>query len=402
MARQIHRLTAIAAKGEKRHGLYSDGGGLYLRVSPAETKSWIFRFALNKKKRDMGLGPYPLISLAEARVEAERCRKLCFMGVDPIEQRDAQKYKQQADAAKKQSFKSCAEKYIRSHSAGWKSPKQAPQWESSLFSYAYPHFGELPVQTVDIALVLNALEPIWEEKPETASRVRSRIEAVLDWAKARKLREGENPARWKGNLDALLPARSKVRRIKHFEALPYHDMPEFMARLRTQESDSSFGLELLILTACRTGEVRRAVWSEFDLARKLWAIPAERMKPGREHRVPLSDDALVVLKKLKIMVRGKYILPGRDPSRSISDMTFLNLLHRMGHKGLTVHGFRSTFRDWVAEKTDYQGEVAEMALSHTVGDKVEAAYRRGDLFNKRVQLMEDWAIYCSAGRCNVD
>jgi integrase len=400
MARQIHRLTAIAVKGEKRPGLYSDGGGLYLRVSPAETKSWIYRFALNKKKRDMGLGPYPLISLAEARVEAERCRKLCFMGIDPIEQRDKQKYKLQADAAKTQSFKSCAEKYIRSHSVGWKSPKQAPQWENSLSSYAYPHFGELPVQAVDIALVMSALEPIWAEKPETASRVRSRIEAVLDWAKARKMREGENPARWKGNLDALLPARSKVRRIKHFEALPYHDMPKFMTQLREQASGSSLGLELLILTACRTGEIRKAVWDEFDLGRKLWTLPPERMKAGREHRVPLSDYALAILNKLKIHERSKYILPGRDQSRPISDMTFLKILHRMGHKGLTVHGFRSTFRDWAAEQTDYQGEVAEMALSHAVGDKVEAAYRRGDLFDKRVQLMEDWAAYC-AGRGKV-
>lgn len=251
---------------------------------------------------------------------------------------------------------------------------------------------------VDVALVMTALEPIWEEKPETASRVRSRIEAVLDWAKARKYREGENPARWKGNLDALLPARSKVRRIKHFEAAPYHDVPEFMARLRAHESHSSLGLELVILTACRTGEVRQAVWDEFDLARKLWVIPPERMKAGREHRVPLSNDALAVLKDLKKLAKGKYILPGRDPYRPISDMTFLNLLHRMGHKGLTVHGFRSSFKDWAAETTNFPNEVSEMALSHAVSDKVEAAYRRGDLFEKRVQLMEDWAAYCRTGK----
>nr|WP_181017868.1 site-specific integrase [Sneathiella aquimaris] len=396
-------MNAIGIKSENKKGLYSDGGGLYLQVSSYNTKSWIFRFTLNKRKRDMGLGPYPDISLARARDEAHKSRDLVREGVDPIEKRKADKLALNAETLKTVTFKECAEKYISSHSISWKSVKHAQQWTNTLDTYVYPHIGVLSVADVDIGLILKILEPIWTSKPETASRVRGRIESILDWASVRKYREGENPARWKGNLKTLLPARNRVQKVKHHQALPYSEIAELMIELKEQDGIASLGLQFLILTAARTSEVIEAEWSEIDKEKALWVVPAERMKSGKEHRVPLSESALEVLQNLEEVRQSKYILPGQGGRGHLSNMAFLNLLKRMKRKGLTVHGFRSTFKDWVSESTNYPNEVSEMALAHAVGSQVEAAYRRGDLFQKRVWLMRDWSLFVlsASGKCEI-
>ena len=395
MARQLHRLNALTVKAETRKGMYADGGGLYLQVSSFDTKSWIFRFTQNKRTRDMGLGGFPDVSLSEAREEAQNCRRLVRKGFDPIEVRRSERQALQAIAVKTMTFRQCADKYIAAHSKGWKNVKHSRQWISTLETYVYPVIGNLSVADVDIGLVLKILEPIWSEKSETASRVRGRIESVLDWATARKYREGENPARWKGNLNKILPARSKVQQVKHHAALPYNEMSEFMAALQAQEGIAAMGLELLILTATRTGEIIKARWSEFDLDAATWIIPADRMKAGKEHRVPLSEPALDVLTRLKEVAQNEYVLPGQRPKSGLSNMAFLQLLKRMGRNDLTAHGFRSTFKDWATERTNYPNEVSEMALAHSVGNKVEAAYRRGDLYEKRVRIMRDWSTFCA-------
>jgi integrase len=293
-------------------------------------------------------------------------------------------------------FKACAEAYMAAHQAGWRNPKHRGQWTATLTTYVYPHFGDLPVQVIDVGLVMKAVEPIWTEKPETASRVRGRIEAVLDWATARGYREGENPARWRGHLQNLLAPRSKVRRVEHYAALPYSKIGGFMAELHRQEGVAARALEFAILTTARTGEVIGAHWDEIDIARRLWTVSADRMKAGREHRVPLSDRAVEIIAEMK-----KHRLDGQEfvftgaRGGPLSNMALLMTLRRMGYAALTTHGFRSTFRDWAAERSEFPAEVAEMALAHVVGDKVEAAYRRGDLFEKRRQIMEAWCRFCS-------
>jgi integrase len=375
--------------------MYLDGRGLYLRIGPAGNKSWIYRFALGGKTRDMGLGPYPDVPLAEARERAATQRKLRLDGQDPIAARQAGQQLEKLGAAKAMTFKACAEAYIASHRAGWKNPKHAAQWPATLAAYVYPIFGSLPVETVDLGLVMKAIEPIWSEKPETASRVRGRIESVLDWATARGHRKVENPARWKGHLDNLLPARSKVRRVEHHAALPYPEIADFMAKLRQRGGTAAPALEFAILTAARTGETIGAGWDEIDLEAKVWTVPAARMKAGREHRVPLSGAALKILERMAATRHGDFVFPGGRAGRPLSNMAFLTTLRRMGHRGLTAHGFRSTFSDWCAEQTNFPSEVREMALAHAVGDKVEAAYRRGDLFQKRRALAEAWAQFCA-------
>lgn len=397
MACSINRLSARKVATEKNRGYYADGGGLYLQVSQSGTKSWVFRFTMNKKAREMGLGSLQTFSLAGARLKAETCRKLVREGIDPIENRNKQRRSNQIASAKTQAFKSCAEAYIQSHSAGWKNLKHASQWQNTLKTYVYPVFGDLPVQAVDIGLVMKVLEPIWATKTETASRVRGRIEAIIDWAAARNYRNGENPARWKGRLDKLLPSRSKVRKVAHHAALPYEDMAAFMQALRQQDGISPRGLEFLILTAARTGEVIKIKWGEIDFVKKVWTVPAERMKADKEHRVPLSPSAIGVIDGLKEIALNDFVFPGMRSNTPLSNMAFLQLLKRMERSDLTAHGFRSTFRDWAAERTNYPREVAEMALAHTVANKVEAAYRRGDLFDKRQQLMDAWAEYCALG-----
>ena len=402
MPRTINRLSARRVDTEKRPGLHSDGGGLNLRVAQFEkngeswiTKSWLFRYQLNGKERRMGLGSVQTVSLAEAREEAARWRKELRTGADPIELRKTERARVAINSAKSMTFQDCAASYIKAHRSAWRNAKHELQWSRTLESYAYPVFGNLPVSAIDIGLVTKVLEPIWSTKTETASRVRGRIEAILDWATVRQYREGENPARWKGNLDKLLPGRSKVRTVKHHAALPYDDISEFMTELGEREGIAARGLEFLILTAARTGEVMDAVWSEFNLDENMWTIPAERMKAGREHRVSLSTEAAGIIADLMAMKISDYVFPGSAANRPLSNMAFLQLLRRMKRADITPHGFRSTFRDWAAERTAYPSEVAEMALAHSVGNRVEAAYRRGDLYEKRRRLMDDWARFCN-------
>jgi integrase len=389
MARARERLTARGVQTAKAPGMYLDGQGLHLRIGKAGNKSWVYRFTTTGRVRDMGLGPYPDISLAEAREKTMVQRKLRLDGLDPISVR-------QAARVKAMTFEACAEAYIASHRAGWRNPKHAAQWSATLKTYVYPLFGDLLVQAVDVGLVLKAVEPIWTTKPETAGRVRGRIEAILDWATARGYRQGENPARWRGHLENLLPARSKVRRVEHHAALPYPEIGGFIGELRRQAGIAARALEFVILTAARTGEVIGARWSEMNLKDGLWTIPAERMKAGKEHRVPLSEAALAIIEDMGEASSGDCVFPGANADRPLSNMAMLKLLKRMKRGDLTIHGFRSTFRDWAAEQTAFPSEVAEMALAHVVGDKVEAAYRRGDMFEKRRRLAAAWAAYCSA------
>ena len=397
VGRTVRRLTALAVTRATEKGMYADGGGLYLHVSANGAKSWIYRFMLDKRPREMGLGGTNTISLAEARDMALECRKLRRDRIDPIEARRVRRQRAQLDDARSMTFRDCAERYIAAHKAGWRSPKSLAAWEGTLASFVYPVFGKLAVQAIDTALVMKAIEPIWATKPETAGRVRGRIESILDYAAVRAWREGENPARWRGHLEKLLPKKTKVRAVEHHPALPFAELPAFMDALQRENGAAARALEFAIATAARTGEVIGARWGEIDLAGKLWTIPSARMKGGREHRVPLSDAALTIIEAMPRGERDDYVFPGGKSSRPLSNMAMLALLRRMKRTDLTVHGFRSTFRDWAAERTSFQNEVIEMALAHAVGDKVEAAYRRGDLFDKRRRLMEAWAAYSQSG-----
>jgi integrase len=387
--------------------MHPDGGGLYLQVSASGAKSWIFRFMLDHRAREMGLGPADTIPLAEARKRAAECRRMRHDGIDPIEARRAGRDQKRLEAAKALTFDACAAAYINAHKTTWKNAKHRVQWSNTLKTYASPVFGGLPVQAVDTGLVMKALEPIWSEKPETASRLRGRIEAVLDWAKVSGYRQGENPARWRGHLDHLLPAPSKAKRAKrratgkgeHHAAMAFDLVPAFLAELREREGVSARALEFTILTAKRTKEVIGACDGEFSLTDRVWTIPAGRMKGERQHRVPLSPAAVAVLVKMgvdPVAHPDRYAFPGAILDKPLSHTVMLNQLqHRMGHRDVTVHGFRSNLRDWGAERTNFPNEVLEMALAHVIDDKVEAAYRRGDLFQKRRQLMEAWARFCA-------
>src|SRR5215469_11589922 len=411
---QIGKLSAVKVAKAKGPAVLHDGGGLYLRVAPNRTdrngnekpgaKSWVFRFQLDGKRRDMGLGPYPDISLAEARLRAAEHRNQRRDGIDPLDAKAAQRQAQRVAAAKGRTFGDCAAEFIEKNRAGWRNAKHRQQWDNTLATYVYPVIGDLPVSTIDTGLVVQVLDPIWTEKPETASRVRGRIEAVLDAATVRGFRQGPNPAQWKGNLAHILPARARVRKVAHHAALPFDRMPEFLAVLRERPGMAARALEFAALTAARTGEVLGARWGEIDLTAKVWTVPAGRMKAAREHRVPLSEAALDVIDKvcpLALARDGKPdpaapVFPGPRRALPMSNMTMLMLLRRMKRTDLTAHGFRSTFSDWAAERTAYPREVVEMALAHAVENKVEAAYRRGDLFDKRRKLMESWAHFCEA------
>jgi integrase len=387
------KLTTLSVRQARRSGLHGDGDGLFLQIAKGGTKSWVFRYKVDGRLRVMGLGPLHTIGLAEARERARECRKLRLDGIDPIDARRGQRAAQRLDAAKAMTFGECADAYIEAHRAGWRNAKHGAQWAATIAAYVDPHFGSLPVQAVDVGLVMKAIEPIWTTKPETASRVRGRIESVLDWATARGYRAGENPARWRGHIENLLPRRSQVRRVEHHAALPYAELGAFMAELRQQEGVAARALEFVILTAARTGEVIGARWNEIDRAERLWTVPRDRMKAGKEHRVPLSDAALAIVSTMAGIRHADFVFPGARAGRPLSQMALLMLLRRMGRDDLTAHGFRSTFSDWAAEQTNFASEVREMALAHTVSDKVEAAYRRGDLFAKRRQLADAWAAY---------
>jgi integrase len=395
------KLTAVKVRALTAPGRYGDGKGLWLQVRDAQHRSWLFRFKLFGRERAMGLGPVEDVTLAEAREEADACRKLLRQGIDPIEHRRADRAAKAA-AARGITFRDVAERYIAAHAAGWRNAKHAEQWRATLATYAFPVFGDQPVHAIDTGLVMRVLEPIWAAKTETASRLRGRIESVLDYAAARGWRSGENPARWRGHLQKLLPARSKVQRVEHHPALPWRQMGAFMAALRAHDGVAARALEFAILTAARTGEVIGARWAEID--GDVWTVPGERMKAGREHRVPLSAAALAVLSTMKPdgAAPSEFVFPGGRPGRPLSGMALLMLLRRMGRGDLTAHGFRSTFREWTAEATGYPREVAELALAHVNKDKVEAAYQRGDLFEKRRRLMEEWAAFCARPSLGAD
>jgi integrase len=393
--RTLSRLTAQEVKKlAKVPGRHNDGGGLYLQVSPTGVPSWTFRYMVDGRERYAGLGPAHTISLKEARQKAAEFRRLRIDGKDPLEERQKGRLERKVANAKVMTFQACAEGYIAAHQAGWRNPKHAAQWPATLEAYVFPVFGELPVQAVDVGLVMQALEPIWRKKAETASRVRGRIEAVLDWATVSGYRRGENPARWRGHLEHKLPKRSKVAPVEHHAALPYAELPAFTAELAEEEGIPARALRFAILTAGRTGEVIGARWEEIDLALRLWTVPAERMKSGKEHRVPLSGAAMAIVEQMMAIRESDFVFPGHR-GRPISNMAMTMLLRRMGRGGVTVHGMRSAFSDWCAERTSFPAEVREMALAHAVGNKVEAAYRRGDLFQKRVQLAEAWARFCT-------
>jgi integrase len=384
-------ISAASVANLKKPGHYAVGDGCYLQIASGGTRSWVLRYTLKGRARYMGLGSANLVSLADARAKARDARRLLLDKIDPIEARRAHHRERLLETARGKTFRECAEGYIASHEAGWRDPRSHRQWVRSLTSYVYPRLGGLPIAAIDTALMLAALEPIWKIKPETASRVRGRIERVLDWAKVRGYRDGENPARWRGHLDHLLPARNKVRRVKHFAALPYAELPALIAKLRTQPELPARALEFLILTAARTGEVLGAHWDEID--GNVWTVPAERIKAGEPHRVPLSDRVVEILASLPR--EGGFVFVGARTSAVSNPHQLKRALQRTGYDNITVHGFRSTFRDWAAETTAYPNHVVEMALAHAISNGVEKAYRRGDLFEKRRQLMQDWGEYCT-------
>lgn len=411
MARTLNKLTPLDVKNAKP-GTLDDGGGLRLQVTSTGVKTWIFRYQLAGKRREMGLGPLGSVSLADARRKAAEGRDLLTEGKDPIEVRDAARAAEieaaaAAEAARKvaeakrKTFKEFAEEFVTEQEKGFKNPKKlGTLWRGTLKKYVYPVIGELPVNAVDVALVMQVLKPLWATKNETAQRVRMRLENVLSAATVLGLREGPNPAIWRGNLDKLLPPARKVAKVVNRPSLPYADVPAFMEDLKGREAPAARALELTILTACRTVEVLAAEWAEIDLDAKVWVIPASRMKMDIEHRVPLSTRAVDILRGLQGDQQGRpspFVFPGGRAGKPLSNMAMLVLLKdRMKRTGITIHGFRSSFRNWCAEQTGYPHEVCEMALAHQVGDETTRAYLRTDLFDKRVQLMEDWATYCQS------
>lgn len=394
MARIVKEMSALEVKRLTKAGAYPVGGvpGLMLQVKDSGSRSWILRVTVGDARRWIGLGGFPAVGLSEARDKAREARGHIENGEDPVAKRKKAKAAlKQAQA--KPTFEKCAEDFIGMKKVEWSNPKHSKQWAATLIKYAYPIIGDKLVDEVTKADVLAILTPIWTSKTETANRVRGRIEMVLDYAVAKELRpEGLNPAQLRGNLDKLLPLVSKVKTVTHHAALPYKDIGSFMEKLRSQEGMGAKALEFAILTAARSGEVRHATWDEIDLTAKTWTIPGERMKAGKEHCVPLSSAAVKLLKATK-KTESPLVFPSVRLC-ALSDMTLAASLHRIT-SGMTVHGFRSTFRDWAAECTNTPSEVVEMALAHTIKNKVEAAYRRGDLFQKRAALMQTWATFCS-------
>jgi integrase len=384
------KLNALMVSRQLRAGMHFDGGGLYLQVGTGGAKSWIYRYVLHGRERYLGLGPANAIPLKRARELAARARQLRAEGIDPLDQKRNERLAAKVANAKAVTFDQCATAYMMAHEASWSNAKHRQQWSSTLATYVSPTIGVLPVQDIDTALVMKVVEPIWRTKPETASRVRGRIESILDWATVREYRLGDNPARWRGHLDKLLPAKSKVRTIEHHAALPYDQLPAFMTDLRRRESITARCLEFTILTAVRTGEAIGARWDELDLDAAIWTIPATRMKAGKEHRVPLAPRAVELL--CGIERDGGFVFSARLGA-PLSVMAMGRLVGLMG-RDITVHGFRSSFRDWAAEQTATPHEVCEQALAHAIPNGVERAYRRGDLFEKRRQLMAAWAAFC--------
>jgi integrase len=385
-------LTALSIRRAKP-GYVADGNGLYLQVTDAGARSWIYRYALHGRRREMGLGPFPTISIATVRNLAAGARSLVVAGTDPIDARDAERARQRLEEARSITFSDAAEQFLQSHEGTWKNAKHRQQWRNTLGTYAHPVIGSLPVADVHTEEIVRLLDPIWNAKAETAFRVRARVERVLDWAKVRGYRSGENPARWRGHLDKLFPARRKVRKVKHHAAVRIDDMPIIYGRLSQAAGMAAVALRFAILTGARAGEVTGANWAELDLNTAIWSIPASRMKAQREHRVPLSGEAVDLLREAKKVRTTELVFPGYRAGTQLSVSSLLTALKTAGGGEATVHGFRSTLRDWAAERTTISREVAEMALAHVIGDKVEAAYRRGELMKKRAAMMEQWARF---------
>ncbi|HVI33185.1 MAG TPA: tyrosine-type recombinase/integrase [Phenylobacterium sp.] len=407
MARVAKELGPLAVSRLTTPGLHAVGGvsGLYLQVLPPRPdpedptkivpggRSWVLRAMVGGKRRDMGLGGFPSVTLAGARERARDARDKIDKGFDPIEVRRAAKAALRADDAKLVTFEDAAKAYMAAHESSWRNAKHREQWRNTLTGLAYPHLGKLAVRDIEVAHVLAVLEPIWRVRTETANRLRGRMELVLDWATARGYREGLNPARWKGHLDKMLPNPTKLKPKGHMAAMAIGDVPAFMVRLRAAGGTGARALEFVVLTAARSGEVRGATWSEIDLRDKVWTIPASRMKMGKEHRVPLSAQAMALLEALPRFADTDLVFPSASGT-PLSDRTLLAVLRRMD-VDVTAHGFRSTFRDWCGEFTNFPREVAEAALAHTTGSSVEQAYRRGDALEKRRKLMEAWAAFLS-------
>jgi integrase len=394
----IAKLTVSKINKITRAGRYSDGLGLYLQVTKALSKSWVFRYERDGKERNMGLGPFHTVSLDEAREEARNARVLLRRGLDPLRVKRGEAGGEAAQSneseVKQITFDACAKEYIQNHQNGWKNNKSRAQWESSLRTYASPHFGNLPVGQINTLLVLNALKPIWITKTETASRLRERIERVLSFATTSGYRNaGENPARWHGHLQELLPRPSKIKKVRHHPAMSYKEIGAFCRLLQREQGLAARALEMTILTACRSNEVLNAQWREIDLIQGIWIIPGERMKSGREHRIPLVGATLAILRPL-VGLNPVWVFPATSANKALPDSSMLAVLHRI-RRDVTVHGFRSTFRVWAAEEMACPGEIAELALAHKVGTAVEGAYLRSDLFEHRRLLMRDWAAWCA-------
>lgn len=400
MPKIAEELGALAVSRLSTAKLHFVGGvpGLALAINENGARSWVLRVKVGEKRRGMGLGSYPAVTLAQARDKARAARDLIRQGVDPIEQQRAAHSALLASQAAAQTFEQCAAAYIKAHQPGWKNAKHGWQWRRTLEQFAYPVIGKMLVADIDTPQIVRILEPMWDRTPETAKRLRNRVELVLDWATARKYRSGVNPARWKGHLDKLLHRHGKLVK-KHQPAVQVAESGAFIKQLRQNDSVSARALEFVMLTATRSGEVRGAKWSEIDLNEKVWIVPAERMKEGKEHRVPLSDAAVDLLRKIPRFDADDTVFQARRGG-PLSNMAMNQLMRGMefydrdGRKAVP-HGCRSTFRDWASDWTNYPREVAEMALAHAIDSKVEAAYRRGDLFDKRRRLMQDWANFLS-------
>lgn len=396
MPRKATEMGALALSRLLRPGLHAVGGvaGLYLQILPTGGRSWVLRAMVAGKRRDMGLGGFPDVTLAGAREKARLARQAIDSGLDPIEERRRAKSALRAEGAKVVTFEEAAKAYVAAHQAAWRNAKHRQQWENTLTTYAYPKIGKLSVHDIELAHVLSVLEPIWVSRTETATRLRGRIERVLGWAISRGYRDGPNPARWRDHLDQQLANPSRIAKAEHHSALPVNEMGGFMVALRKVAGTGARALEFAILTAARSGEVRGAKWVEIDLEDRVWTVPAARMKAGREHRVPLSPAAVAVLESLPRKAPIELLFSSVRGGQ-LSDMTLGAVLRRM-KVPVTVHGFRSTFRDWASEQTNYPRDAAEMALAHAIGDRVEAAYRRGDLFTKRRDMMDDWSAFVAS------
>jgi len=407
VASEVQKLSVLKVKAlikNQEVGLHNDGSGLYLQISGKKGCSWIYRYKSNGRRtpRDMGLGPASTSSprLSEAREQAKKARDLLAKEIDPIEARRAERRAEADKKAQEVTFREHAEEYYDAHKSTWKNAKHVAQWRMTLDEYIYPKIGNMPVREVDVSAVLKVLKPIWYEKTETASRCRGRIEMILSSAAVAGLRSADNPAQWRGVLEHRLPAKSNVKAVEHHKALDPKDLPGFMVTLAKQDGVAARALEFLILTCMRTGEVIGAQWSEIDLRKRIWRVPAARMKgrkgKRKDHDVPLSEPALALLKSLPGDRKTGFVFLGGKDGKPLSNNALLALLKRMKRTDITPHGFRSCYRDWAADETAYPREVCEMVLAHSVGDQSELAYKRTDLFKKRKALMKDWGEYCGS------